>query len=502
MEFSNYLNYFMWTFDLKNCDVAKNLYVDPSLISKWRTGRRIPKSNMIYQVVEVLVSLCETDEMRLKLCDFLNITYSKQLFFEHADKVVNSLYSFMAPTYKDKDSPVMEQDMFSEQESASISLGAARIFLGEDGFRYCMLGLLDKAVQRGSPFQIYLMTNDSVDWLLSEDDYFQQWGRTIGRCEIAMASAKLIYHQSHNSINGRNYIRAWAPFKRLSNFQTYNLAMRQDDHRIFNHTAMIIPHVGGCFGTNLHNSQNRYMTLFYDQEILQRLENDFNFQLTRCIRTTEQLVMDYTQIASMLYMSSTLAASRDIQLYCGHLPIFTMPEHTLERMLRRGGILDEKIIAHLAAHRKIQGAFHRYLEQSFNFELAVYIPSDLTLNDLSRANLPNSIVNFGRSLEYDHEDAESHINATIEFIRNAPTLHMHIVESILYPTDVLIGYNAFMIEYACNGQNAINCSYQHDYLNDILAYISAAIPKCNHGEYCKEISCQRLKMLRGDLDEK
>ena len=95
MDFGNYLNYFMWAFNLKNKDVARGLYVDPSLISKWRTGRRIPKPDVIYQIAEVLVALCETENTRIKLCNFLNIPYSSQLFSEQSERVIKSLYSFM-----------------------------------------------------------------------------------------------------------------------------------------------------------------------------------------------------------------------------------------------------------------------------------------------------------------------------------------------------------------------------------------------------------------------
>lgn len=497
MEFKNYLNFFMWAFNLKNSDVAKHLYVDPSLISKWRAGRRIPKDNTIYQIAEVLVSLCDTDAMRLKLCSFLSITYSADLFLKNRDRVIRILYEYLNPQHGSgdgEDAPPTGLPM----PDAGPGRDGAQVFLGEDGYRRCVLALLNEAIQRGSPFTACLLTTDSVDWILKDAAFLKEWEQTIRRCEVAMATFRLVYHQSHNAVKGRDYVRAWLPMKYLSNFQTYNLAIRQDTHRMFNHTMLVIPHVGACFGVNLNHSKNRYMYLLHNEDALQKLEHDFNFLLTRCIRTTERQSMDYAQLSALFHLNSSLAQCRDVEMYTGHLPTFALPADTLRRMLERAGAPQEKVTAYLAAHRQLQETAGAYFRQGFNFELLAFIPPKLALSGLAGSVLPHSQMNFGRQLIYTKEDAVSHLDAVLELLATVQPFHMYVVEQPLYPTDVFIGYSGLLLEYACNGRPEVLISYQHHYLNDVLSYISATIREEHHEKYSRRNSIRRLQKLRGD----
>lgn len=498
MSFSNYLNFFMWAFNLKNSDVAKSLYVDPSLISKWRTGRRVPKSNMIQRIAEVLVSLCDTDAARIKLCNFLNIPYSSQLFVKNAQQVVHSLYAFMDPAAENISAASLQVSL-SGGYMSEFSQGI-QVLLGNEGFRKCMLGLLNEAVQRGAPFHVYLLTNDGVDWLLNEEAYFQKWGAVIQKARIAIASFRLIYHQSHNIEKGRNYVRAWSHFKYLPNFQLYNLAIRQDTHRMFNQTIMLIPHIGACVGINLNHSQNRYIAILQEENILQKMEHDFNFLLSRCIHTTEAQEIDYVQLIAKFQLDSTLRNCRDIEIYVEHLPIFTLPVETLQQMMERNGLSQERITACLNSHRIGQQLLMSFLKKQFNLEILVFFSNELVGNHLVGEMLPHSDMYFGRELIYTQEDATAHINATIELLQTQRCFHLYTVDHKLYPTDVFIAYNGFLMEYGCDGSNRVNFSYQQNYLNDVLSYISSAIRQQNHDRYTRESSIIYLKKLRGDKE--
>ncbi len=493
MDFSTYLNFFMWAFDLKNKELAQGMYVDVSLVSKWRTGRRKPKQEVIYQIVETLVSLCSTDDMRMKLCGFLHLTYSSQLFQQHPEKVTQALYAYMNPSSQDAPAETEEDTLPADD---LVTAEDTQIFMGDDGYRKCFLWLLDKALSRGAPFQMYLMTTDNVDWVIKDEKFYSEWEKVIRSCEIASASVKIIYHQSHSAARGREYIHALKPFKYLSNVQIYNLAMRQDTHRLFNQTMLVIPHVGACFGTNINHSQNRYMFLCKGPEAVEKISKDFNFILTRCIRTHEQSRMNYPQVTALLNQNISFNACRDLQMYCKGLPLLTLPADTLERMLRNAGTPDDEITAYLMSHRSFQHELHSYLEQVFSFELLSYLPRGVTLRQLTGSVLPYSSMYFGRSLIYTKEDVLDHIQATLDLLRELRPFHMYFIEEMLYPTDLYLGYDTFMLETSCNGSNSFTICYQQHYLNDVLSYISNFIRKDNRGNHYREATIQRLERLR------
>ena len=501
MEFGNNLNYFMWAFNLKNGDLAKALFVDPSLVSKWRTGRRVPKDDSIYQIAEALVSLCETEPMRQKLCYLLNLTYSSELFSEKRTAIASCLYSYMYPQGA-KSRRSAEPPSFSDSSAIDAIPGeSTQVFLGNEGYRDCLLSLLNEATTRGAPFRVYFLTTDSVNWLLDDEAFFQKWKRALQSARIAISSFHLIYHQSHNIEKGKSYVRAWAPFKQLPNYQTYHLAIRQDTHRVFNQTMMIIPSVGACIGTNMNHSQNRYMFLTRDNATLQKLERDFSLLLSQCICAFDSQEMDYAQMSARFQMDTSLANCRDVEIYANHLPILTLPSATLGQMLERSGFPEEKIASYLNAHESLQRVFSDYLDNKYGFELLVYLPRSLKLADMVGKPLPHSETYFGKEIFCTEEDVLSHIEATLDLVTTCRPFHLYLVEQYLYPSDLFIGYNSFLMEYDCTGGRNLRFSYQQNYINDVLAYIGASVRSRDHELYTRKRTVARLMGLRGSRNE-
>lgn len=376
----------------------------------------------------------------------------------------------------------------------------AQIFLGNSGYQDAMLALLSEAITRGVPFRVCFLTNDTVNWLLDDEAYWEKWQSLLQHSKIAVTSFQLIYHQSHNIVKGRSYTRAWAPLKSLPNFQIHHLAIRQDTHRMFSETMMIIPHVGACFGIKLNHSQNRYIALVKDENILTRMEQDFSFLLSRCISTFESMEMDYSQIVAKFSLDSTLNTCHDVEVYLEKLPILTLPVQTLERMLARAGLPENKITSYLTAHKTAQHLLRNYLDQQKHIELLTFISPDMTLGDLVNSSLRHSTLYFDRDLVYTEEDAREHLEATLSMVQNERYFHLYVIEYSCYPTDLFIAYNGFLMEFDCNNPHRLNFSYQQNYLNDVLSYISSFLRQKNHERYTREQSIIRLEKMKGETE--
>lgn len=362
--FSSYLNYYMWAFNIKNRDIAQEMFVDPSLVSKWRTGKRVPNEETTYKIAETLVQFCKTEVSRLKLCTFLNLHYTPQLFSEHPERIYRKLFELFTAERENKTAGMDTPHQPSPQaEGMEVSI------LRDSGYQKHILRLFDAAIARSVPFQVLLYTSDEVGILAEDTSFLEIWQQQIKRAEMMQASVKLIYHASSSEAKGIDYVRVWSNLKKITNFQMYSLEVRSYNDTLLQPFLMVIPNVGGFCAMRVALSQNRYVTYYTDEAGVSALENDFRQLLTQCMPMTESESLNYRQFASFFYTNRAALACKDAILHVTHLPIFTLPLMTLQIMLRQAGLADSVITANLKAHRKLQSYVQRYLEQHGNLEI-------------------------------------------------------------------------------------------------------------------------------------
>ena len=488
--FSSYLNYYMWAFNVKNRDIAQEMFVDPSLVSKWRTGKRVPNEETTYKIAEVLVRFCTTEASRLKLCAFLNLHYTPQTFSEHPERIHRKLFELL--TAGSDDAPHEAETSLSLGDEAS---GAEVDILREGDYQRYITRLFDAAIARGVPFQVLLYTSDEVGVLADDALFLEHWRQQLKRSEMMQATVKLIYHMTNNESKGVDYVRVWSNFKCIRNFSMYTLAVRSYNDTVVQPFLMVIPNVGACCAMRIACSKNRYITYFTDEAGVSALENDFKQLLSRCTPLTEMQSMNYRQLASFFYTSRAASLCRDAILHVTHLPVFTLPLMTLQMMLRQAGMSDSVITANLKAHRKLQSTLRNYLEQGAQLEIVLYLEHPEQMEGVELAHSP---MYFDQTVVYSADTSAQHIAGTMDFLRRYRNVNFMLSDEPLYPADLLAGYNAFLMDFYLPYSGNVNLSFQQSYGYDVFAFLSAEIRSRALNRKGKDSTLRRLqKLLNG-----
>ena len=70
------------TLSIKNIDISRKLFVDRSLISRWRSGSREPKNEEIAEIADAVIEACTEMDKQVSLCQVLKVSYDPMLFQE------------------------------------------------------------------------------------------------------------------------------------------------------------------------------------------------------------------------------------------------------------------------------------------------------------------------------------------------------------------------------------------------------------------------------------
>lgn len=451
----------MWAFNVKNRDIASEMFVDPSLVSKWRSGKRIPNEETTYKIAETLVRFCTTEASRLKLCAFLNLPYTPKTFAEHPERVYRKLFELLTAGGSE---PQAEQ-----AANAAIEFGGGEVnILREGSYQSYITRLFDAAIARGVPFRVLLYTSDEVGVLAEDALFMEYWSQQLKRAEMMHASIDLIYHASNSEAKGIEYVRLWSQLKQVSNFQMYSLAVRSYNDILMQPFLMVIPNVGGFCAMRVALSKNRYITYFSDEIGISALESDFKQLLSRCTPLQESRSMNYRQLASFLSANGMTGLCKDGILHVTHLPIATLSLMTLQLMLRQAGLPDSAIMANLKAHRKLQSFLRRYLEEGGNLEIVCCMtpPEEGQMPELA-----HSAMYFEQSIVYSMDTYAQHVANTMDYLRRYENVNFILTETPLYPADLLIGFNTFLMDYYLPYQNGVNLCFQQSYVNDVFSYL-------------------------------
>ena len=167
--------------------IAKRLHVDPSLVSKWKSGdRRISKKSIFFdEIVEFLIE--ENDRQGgYILKDPLKKQYPLE-DFEDPGKFRYFLQNMIA------------DEKFSTPSNDFIGNKAVRevkAFLYEkgEGRRQAISNLLDMAEAQSDPGNIIYIDCEQYRWLLEDEEYTERWKERILNLLRRGFKAKFIIH--------------------------------------------------------------------------------------------------------------------------------------------------------------------------------------------------------------------------------------------------------------------------------------------------------------------
>ncbi|EFV01260.1 hypothetical protein HMP0721_1641 [Pseudoramibacter alactolyticus ATCC 23263] len=270
-HFGEKLDAIMGLVEMTNVKLSQKLNVDASLISRFRSGARSPKSNsalagrlchLLYGRVITMgrqaalarlmgVTVPEADEGHFSrwLCDF--DTFEAD-WAAAADRLLTAFDADLSEAGEGQMPPL-------DAVMPAVADGAQPTFyIGASGFRAAVLCFLRTALYRNAK-RLWLYSDQPMDWLVSDSAFHTKWTALMRACVKRGTRIRMIHSIDRGLNEMQAAIRSWLPLYMSGMMEPYYRTRSGDG--AFSHTFFYCPgvaavtacHVAGCEATGLYH---------------------------------------------------------------------------------------------------------------------------------------------------------------------------------------------------------------------------------------------------------
>lgn len=423
-SFSNKFNELMKIVNISNIQLSKAIDTDPSLISRVRSGDRIPKSNS--QIVELIASyfskrnytltqknslahLLSTD---LKLIEkmtsndlydeLMTFFFKEENYFEEKEKVDKfiqrfDMYKIMSNEGEFSLSNIWFNDGIKVESDS---------YYGTEGIKNSTLRLFKRVLKSKEKHTIYIYMNYTFTWLNEDLVYYQKWIYMLRK--MAFEGHKLIIiHDLDRKINAIfNSLQIWFPLYLTGLVDTYFLPKQKGVDYVSN--FLVADNIASIIPLHINNTQECSEYIYSES----RRRNSFMVnQIRKLVEISSPLMQTtYHQVANQYSenLKKIDGIDADVTSIIMSFPIGSIPFDCFERILNRHDLTEEEKNQLRDYHNKRVKQFYHVasLNKVTNY---CFLPSIKLLNQTKiKLDLPFGNKEIYYSIE-DFSDICKHI---------------------------------------------------------------------------------------------
>lgn len=439
MDFSNKLNMIMTILNCNNSRLGRGINVDPSLISRWKSGSRKLKPNSPY-IPLIVDFLLRTEPMAYQIESINNMLGTEFQLKKYGDicKFKNALIEWLSSPNESlinyrasssdqnslKFNTLMEKlSDFSFEDTSKISIPQSSsikntgrettlsVYSGIEGKRNAVLNIMNTLLSSDKPRELLCFSDENVEWLTGDRDFYLKWAFLMKAAVNAGHKIKIIHiiNRSPNEI--MEAIDQWAPLHLTGKLESYYMP-KYVANRI-KKSFWVIPNIlaSGAITASLDElCECTYIS--EDEEIVNNMEGVFEGLLSSC----RKYFKIYNSSSAQDFTSSLLefdAAIGNVITLKDNLTSVTLPENVLKRMLNRTNLSTLEKNIRIELHKQRQKSFLKNLSR---FKVTDILSID-ALFDIISVNL-NSVEDISSlSMTYEPQDLYDHIMSIIGYLK-------------------------------------------------------------------------------------
>lgn len=340
--FNEKLDLLMNILKISNSALARHVSLDPSYISRLRNGHRKPsfEADYLQEMVKYFVKNCKDT--------YQKETINKLLSIRDLDDVSNRLYETLMYEWlivkDDKEHIESFLDQVTDfqfrrrktthnKEGQILDLSEeliknGSIYYGLQGKRKAVLIFLQKILANPEPQNVYLLSEEKMDWLTEDVTFTKKWSVLLGQVLAQGNQIKIIHNINRSFDEMITAIKQWLPIYMTGAIEPYYYPKMRD--RVFKKTLFIAEKTIAITADTVGEfNKNQANILYTDQEMIKALTKEFNYYLELC----RPLMKVYTQKNTTEYFQ-TLNEFESEQapsiLKSDGLSVLTLPESVLE----------------------------------------------------------------------------------------------------------------------------------------------------------------------------
>lgn len=452
MDFAEKLNALMDLFSISNSRLAKRLSVDPSLISKWRHGNRLPARSAGY-VKEVVFFFYEQyvesdallqhrlrrilgesaelhlDDSEMALKQFLlEWLISEENGGDEEGTLPSTaqgrqVIQLMQQLMNVEASP-MPQLPVTEPAPIGGALHQYHLHAGRSGRRKAVIEFLDLVLEMKPPQELLLLSQENLEWMMEDPAFLPEWNQKLTAVLASGHQVTIIHHMDRENDDLLNIMKYWIPLHLTGNVRSWYFPRYRE--LPFQNTYFIIRNQAAVYASvNEDTPEDQYYTFFFRDALVARiLENSYQSLLKECM----PLVRFYTANRLESYMDQVVKLEEEAGTWIGWKNGLTgscMSLPLYEQLMVQEGIKSEERWRRLQLHQKRLESFRKNIP---HFSYVEVLPLNL-LNQLSRGTqaVLNSLESFTeRPLRLKEEQVISLLESMVDRLRKYPNYEVYL----------------------------------------------------------------------------
>ena len=440
MQFSEKLSALMNILNVSNKTLATALHVDASLISRWRTGSRIPKNEDYIHLLSHYLAMHAEDYQKLSVIMLMDLPSSvatdreldlTRLIFEwlsmQPDKGMRGSSDAVERFLRQADRihinvslPVQNYYSYSPRGE----MQSYESFFGLQGMRDATFKLMSMLLACDEPQIMYMFSDQSLAWLNDDAQYDQVWRDITMRCLKKGHKICVIHSVVRNYYEMFTIIERWLALYMTGQVETYYCPRHLSNVHV--QTLNIIPGIAAIISSDFVGCENtaefRLVTTkeplnAYFQGLQQHLKQCLPLFTIHTPETADKLQEEHLQ---HLYAQGDSIAMVDT------FSSIYMPEELFVRALARMKTDAKHRQSTLRIFQLKQRIFYQNL-QNYTYHEILTIPEP---QRLAREGMPlNMSMYFGtQALRYESlSDIKKHIRSLIYLLNNYENFHCYLL---------------------------------------------------------------------------
>ncbi|MDD4571145.1 MAG: hypothetical protein PHN47_01470 [Clostridia bacterium] len=428
MNFAEKLRLLMDIQGISASRLSKEIKVDASLVSRWRSGIRIPpqNSNHFTNISNYFAHSANMDYQKIALLEIMNASYD--LKNESADLFAELLKNWLneqdtAENAVGINNFLGKMQMFGKNSISKLPELDTELptgipqnieaFYGIEGIQKAVLKLLTMTAMQDTPRTLLLFSDQNINWLTKDKAFAAKWANLMITCLSKGNSIRIIHNPSRDLSEMFEAIEKWLPVYMTGHIEPYYCPKYHES--LFKHTVFIAPDLCAVQSHIVAGQEQKAEYLFtLDKSRINNLTQFYNAYLEQC----HPLLKIYTgkNIQKLPPVGLELEEQKsNAFLLLPSFSVFSMSEALFEQILNRADIDVSSKNLILKQFQKQKQAFLDNLKHYAYTEIVLPLATELFLYGNYRINT-YPFMNLGE-LYYNNAEYKEHLKNIVDLLK-------------------------------------------------------------------------------------
>lgn len=406
--------------EISNAQLATQMNVDVSLISRYRGGVYSPHGNerMAEKLSDVLFSRARRLDRLAELaalCSFPVGEFSRDSLTDWLCAPVGDDSATLAQMLLRSLDELVLDPVIPENGLPPIPVAEEKAYYqGTNGLREAIFRLLDRASRTGGELLLY--SDEPITWMTGDPAFYARWISLMRECIKSGIKVRIIHSIDRESQEMLEAINDWFPLYLSGMIEPYVFRRARNanfHHFLFLHTGHAC--IRGFFPAEA--GEERWYDYITEQPLLDASALEFDTMFARAATFLRTYPAARGQDFRGFFSKQT--GTREYLL--SGLPVFTMPKSLLKRLLTRAAVDERRQKDMLTLYRARRNRFFTSLRDE-PLHMLFHLPDEDALRSGVRVNFAADLLDV--PLTYEDEEFAEHIAAMAELVLKEKNFHL------------------------------------------------------------------------------